>query len=190
MSNYHLDFWSKPTGLDVKVLEAQNAGRRFDVSLVQAIARRCAHNFPQVIVCKPFVVSEPFPTLFWLTCPYLGKKCGELESQQQIARLNDVLEKRTSEVLAWHREYIAIRRRLIDPEQEKRLAEHSLALLEAVFARGVGGIDFIKNPSSAKCLHLQTATWLGMGLHPAADWLEEKLSCLECGNADCKKFLV
>lgn len=181
-------FWSEPGESDIRVLAEQNAGRRFDVSVVRAIARRCAHGFPQVIVCHTFAGEEPFPTTFWLTCPYLDRKCGELESQQQISRLEEVFTARRKDVLAWHQRYAALRESLIVPAKARQIAEKNLGLLKAVLGKGVGGINYCENPQAAKCLHLQTATWLGMKRHPASDWLAEKLGDLECDNVQCATF--
>ena len=49
---------------------------------------------------------------------------------------------------------------------------------------GVGGINMVKSPCSAKCIHLQTATWLGWMRHPASEWLEKNIGELDC-NGSC-----
>lgn len=182
-------FWSHPSAGDRTVVTAQNSGRRFDFSIVLAIARRCGHGFPQVLVCYPLAAGKPFPTAFWLTCPYLGKKCGALESEQQILRLEELFAARAEDVQRWHRQYSALRKSLFEPEKIKELAETCPDFLKAVTESGVGGINYRENPGAAKCLHLQTAAWLGMGWHPASDWLSEKIDSLQCDNAYCEKFV-
>lgn len=181
-------FWSCPSADDRAVIAAQSSGRRFDFSIVLAIARRCGHGFPQVIVCYPLAAGKPFPTAFWLTCPYLGKRCGALESEQQIACLEEIFTARVDEVQRWHREYSALRKSLFKPEEIKGLAETNPDFLKAVTESGVGGINYRENPGAAKCLHLQTAAWLGMRWHPASDWLSEKISPTQCNSAYCEKF--
>lgn len=182
------EFWSGLTDSDKKALAAQTAGRRFDLSVVHSVAKRCSYGFPQVTVCLPFFGGTPFPTVFWLTCPYLGKKCGALESEQQIAALEEIFAARQEEVRRWHGEYIRLRLSLLDPEKVGRLKENQPGLIRPVLENGVGGINYRENPGAAKCLHLQTAAWLGMGWHPAADWLGERLGGLDCPGIQCAKF--
>lgn len=181
-------FWDEPSERDREVLLAQNAGRRFVLSVVRAVAKRCGHGYPQVVVCYPFTDGAPFPTTFWLTCPYLDRKCGQLESEQQISRLEDELAGNIGAVRAWHERYIKLRMSLIDPEEAEESGIRNQAFLKMLGENGVGGINYRENPCAAKCLHLQTATWLGMGRHPAAHWLEEKIGGIECADAYCGKF--
>lgn len=181
-------FWSHPSINDGAIIAAQNAGRRFDLSIVLAVARRCGYGFPQVIVCYPLAAGKPFPTVFWLSCPCLGKKCGALESEQQISRLEELFAARIEKVQRWHRQYSALRKSLFKPEEIKELAETCPDFLKAVTESGVGGINYRENPGAAKCLHLQAASWLGMGWHPASDWLSEKVGSLQCSNAYCEKL--
>lgn len=186
---YPITCWSELKKLDKTFLAKQNAGRRFDISVIRAIAKRCSHGFPQVIVCHPFAGKEPFPTTFWLTCPYLDRKCGELESHQQISRLEEVFAVRSECVLMWHLEYAALRKSLLAPLDMQEIAANNPGCIKAVLDYGVGGINYRESPQAVKCLHLQTAAWLGMGHHPASDWLEEKLDELECRRISCRKFV-
>ena len=63
---------------------------------VLGISRRCAYGFPQVIVNRPVTLEiadiTVFPTLFWLTCPYLRKAVSRLESEGWISRFEERLE--------------------------------------------------------------------------------------------------
>lgn len=173
------------TDIDRKVLTGRNKSRRFDLSIVYAVARRCRYKHPQVLLCRPFGVEGPFPTTFWLTCPYLEKRCAELESEQQIALLEEILASRLEETDKWHKAYALLRKKTLDAGA----AEQGAAQLYSVLDKGAGGIDNEKNPSAAKCLHMQVAAWMGMGWHPAADWLEERLGALyECSGGGCRKF--
>jgi hypothetical protein len=49
---------------------------------------------------------------------------------------------------------------------------------------GVGGIA-VGHGVSVKCLHLQIASYLGTGSHPAAEWLLENIRQWECGMGSC-----
>ena len=170
--------WSHVTENDEAVLTAQMKNRRFSMSLVYMVAHRCSFGFPQVIVCCP--VSDkgsPFPTMFWLTCPYLNRVCGELESLQKIKELEEVFKQRIDDVTEWHKSYSALR----------------CALNPSAFnissSCGVGGINYKETPFAAKCLHLQTGTWLGLGAHPASDWLRQNIASIECSDACCLRSL-
>jgi hypothetical protein len=47
-----------------------------------AVARRCHLGVPMVIENHPrFENGQPFPTLFWLTCPLLTKRASRLEAE-------------------------------------------------------------------------------------------------------------
>ncbi|MBR4400182.1 MAG: DUF501 domain-containing protein [Synergistes sp.] len=175
-------FWSAKTEKDDRVLAWQMRNRRFDVSSVTAVAKRCAHGFPQVIVSYPFSKSgNPFPTLFWLTCPFLDRRCGELESQHMIAELEELFAQTPAPVKKMHEDYAALRLSVAKTAHisDEPKIKYTVSML------GVGGIDTHSAPNAVKCLHLQTATWLGMGKHPAEFWLKQKLGPLECASGKC-----
>lgn len=167
-------FWEPLKDYDVSLLRERNRNRRFDLSIVFAVAARCSFGFPQVLVCRPHRRSgSPFPTLFWLTCPFLDRKCGELESLQKISELEEVFKSRKKEVAQWHERYVLLR--------------NNISLKDINIPTGVGGINWQDVPYAVKCLHLQTATWLGLRYHPASDWLKEELEVTECGCGICGK---
>ena len=167
-------FWEPLTDDDVSVLRERNKNRRFDLSIVHAVAARCSFGFPQVLVCSPHRLGgSPFPTLFWLTCPFLDRKCGELESLQKISELEEVFKSRKTEVALWHERYVSLRQ--------------NISLDDVTIPTGVGGIKWQDVPYAVKCLHLQAATWLGLRYHPASDWLEKELEVTECDCGICGK---
>lgn len=167
-------------------LEFQRRGRRTDSSAVLYAAARCAHGCPQVIVSSPLSADgRPFPTVFWLTCPYLGRRCGELESAQKISELERIFSERSAEVAAYHRSYAALRMKLLSCAEMAALAQMSERKRSVIENSGVGGIDWQGPSSGAKCLHLQTAAWLGMGFHPASDWLCTVIGPLSCAEGLC-----
>lgn len=177
------------TALDSNVLTGRNKNRRFDLSIVYAVARRCRYKHPQVLLCRPFSEEGPFPTTFWLTCPYLEKRCAELESEQQIALLEEILASRQEETDKWHKAYAQLRKKTLDAGVASQPSEKEIVLPHSVLDKGAGGIDNVKNPSAAKCLHMQVAAWMGMGWHPASDWLAERLDSLDdCGGEYCQRF--
>src|SRR5438876_3532030 len=56
------------------------------------VAVRCEYGLPMVIRTRPRLeTGEPFPTLYWLTCPLATRKIGVLESSGSMRELNDRL---------------------------------------------------------------------------------------------------
>ena len=56
------------------------------------VVARCPDGHPLVIRNEPLdVEGNPFPTLFWLTCPVASRAVSRLESEGCIARLNERL---------------------------------------------------------------------------------------------------
>jgi uncharacterized protein len=54
-----------------------------------AVAIRCEYGLPMVIRTPPTLeTGEPFPTLYWLTCPIAARKVGGLESGGFMRDLN------------------------------------------------------------------------------------------------------
>lgn len=57
-----------------------------------AVARRCHLGVPMAIESYPRMPDgAPFPTLFWLTCPVLGKRAARLEGDGWMATLTQRL---------------------------------------------------------------------------------------------------
>ena len=64
-----------------------------------------------------------------------------------------------------------------------------------VMRGGVGGIRVCTLPApsgvgegvNVKCLHLQTASFIGLGFHPAGEWLKSKGLFGECDSCFCDK---
>ncbi|MDD7650046.1 DUF501 domain-containing protein [Cloacibacillus porcorum] len=182
-------FWTEIGEKDVSVLRRQMRGRKFDASAVIAAARRCRHGCPQIIVSSPVSASGvPFPTIFWLTCPFLDHRCGELESEQRISELEAFFAAMpAAAVEKMHQDYAALRLVLIGGGKSSALSEMNEGMRRVLTESGVGGINWREARQAVKCLHLQTATWLGMGAHPAGEWLAEKLGALDCADGRCLK---
>jgi hypothetical protein len=76
----------KHTGIDERVVETQ-LGRPLRGQW--GVACRCHLGVPMVIENHPrFEDGQPFPTLFWLTCPLLAKRASKLEAEGFMARIN------------------------------------------------------------------------------------------------------
>jgi exopolyphosphatase / guanosine-5'-triphosphate,3'-diphosphate pyrophosphatase len=121
------------------------------------VVARCPGGHPLVIRNEPFGADgEPFPTLFWLTCPAAVKAVSRVESGGEIARFNDRAESDASfaaALEATHREYAQERARGFPPARE-----HG----------GVGGTR-----EGVKCLHAHYANHLAGGDDVVGTWVAE-----------------
>jgi len=146
---------------------------------VLSVETRCPAGHPQVIKVYPLLRTkgrlEPFPTLFWLTCPNLIKQLSALEHRGWIARLEQRLQDDDALRAAYHLDHGRYR-----DERWQTLSEPDRALLLAKgwegLDRGIGGIA---DWDHIKCLHLHYA-------HHAARtsvvgrWLEERFQFAPC----------
>ena len=166
---------------DRVLLRRQMSCRRFDDSLVLAVARRCFWGFPQVILCDPMGPSGPFPTTFWLTCPYLDRLCGTLEGEGAVRCLEGFLVDRREAWIAYHEEAVLLRLALLGA-RGAFVRRFRPRLWEGIRG-GVGGVRLQDRPR-VKCLHLQVASWLGRGRHPGEAWLRSRLGPLDCDDPE------
>lgn len=120
-----------------------------------SVSTRCTYGNPQVICVHPIVDRQPFPTLYWLSCPFLGAKISVLEAAGEVGALEARMQKEghlRDAVRRAHERYILQRRALLSEHDVAWLAAEGL--LDGLMQRGIGGIrDF----SYVKCLHLHVA---------------------------------
>jgi hypothetical protein len=160
----------KPTAADLKVITEQ---LQREPRGVRSVAFRCPCGNPAVIENDPRLSDgEPFPTLFYATCPKLNAAIGTLEGSGLMKELENQLA--TDPELAQryelaHQDYLA-RRNAIEVLPEK--LEFS-----------AGGM-----PDRVKCLHALIAHTLavGDGVNPIGELALAKLpkwwqsgSCVE-----------
>lgn len=118
------------------------------------VERRCPYGHPQVARVYPLVEGKPFPTLFWLTCPFLTKQIDRLEAEGWIKQLEELLQEDAlaADFRKAHRAYSTERERLLLPEDRASLEE--AGMLKDLLEKGIGGTaDFMR----VKCLHLHVA---------------------------------
>lgn len=105
---------------------------------------------PLVIRNDPFdAEGDPFPTLFWMTCPGAVKAVSRIESGGEIARLNQ----RADEEPAFERD--------LDLAHAAYAAERARSAPEAEAFGGIGGTR-----TGVKCLHAHYAFHLAGGNDP------------------------
>jgi uncharacterized protein len=164
---------SKP--LDDRNVVALQLGRpargRFVVSV------RCSFGYPQVIQVHPIVDGKPFPTLYWLTCPFLCAQISGLEAEGWVKRLETRMAGDESLRLSMrdaHRRYI--NRRDAQLSLEERSALETDGTLIGLSGRGIGGIS---DWTRLKCLHTHVAHALA-GRNPIGDLVLAMLTAREC----------
>ncbi|MCF7935494.1 MAG: DUF501 domain-containing protein [Synergistales bacterium] len=158
----------------------QRKRERFDTAPMVGVARRCRWGAPQVVVVAPVYRDTPFPTTFWLTCPYLCRRCGELETEGGIAQLERAVAADAAAWRRYHRCHALVRLALLEKGRRAFLQRRDRSRYRGIRRRGVGGIDYRLGGIAVKCLHLQVASWLGMGRHPAAFRLRSQVGGLCC----------
>lgn len=143
------------------VIIAVQLGRkpRGDVS----IAARCRYGLPAVVRTAPRLENgEPFPTLYWLTCPAAVGACGRLESEGFMREMNERLAQDPALAAAYekaHADYIRDR--------------NSSAELPG--DPGVGGM-----PGRVKCLHALYAHEAATGANPVGALVRDRIEPLDC----------
>jgi len=175
----------EPLTLGDKRIIAHQIGR--DARGVIAIPRRCAYGYPQVATVYPLLDREPFPTMYWLTCPYLHREIAALESEGMIARIEERIASDPAlaeQVMRAHRSYIGQRLKLLSPDDLAYLEERRM--LPALTQRGIGGIA---NFARIKCLHLHAAHAL-VGDNPIGEIVLNSLATDACPRSDvlCRSF--
>ena len=144
---------------------------------VTGIPIRCSYGYPQVVRVHPLIDGEPFPTLYWLTCPHLNRAIDRLEADGWVGQLerrmasDDALGKGMEEA---HLRYVEQRTGLLTEDDRGALdVRGRLASLE----KGIGGIA---DRTRLKCLHLHAAHALADG-NPIGDLVLGMLPATECG---------
>jgi hypothetical protein len=100
------------------------------------------------------------------------------------ARLSD----RSREWRRYGTEHALLRLSLLGFARVKFLRERRPSIFKALMWTGVGGIARGGGGAFVKCIHLQIASFLGLGRHPAEDWLRENVSPWECEKGSCKSI--
>jgi hypothetical protein len=145
---------------------------------------RCSYGYPQAIRVRPLVDGKPFPTLFWLSCPYLVQEIDHLEADGWIGRL----ERRTAEdeelragMARAHERYIENRFALLSDGERRSMESRGQA--SGLLEKGIGGIA---DRRRLKCLHLHVAHALAdenpvgaivLGMLPAPECRPEQVIC-------------
>src|SRR5690625_177539 len=151
------------------------------------VAVRCRHGRPQVIVSSPLHVNgevsstlhttdaEPtvsvFPTLYWLTCPFLQEWIGRLESAGWIYKIKKEMRHDKSaqeELYAAHRRTAQHRQKLLTSSTLQRLQAEYPGQYNVLTETGVAGMRYKDEADDfgIKCLHAHFADYIVHGNNP------------------------
>ncbi len=121
--------------MDDRAVVSWQLGR--PVRALRRVAVRCPYGFPAVTEQEPHADDgTPFPTTFWLTCPWLVASVSRLEAGGGVGRWSTAAE--ADPLLAESLDRATAEQRRLRPELE-------------------GGIGGSKNPGRLKCLHAHVA---------------------------------
>ena len=129
---------------------------------VVRVAHRCPCGAPDVVMTLPRLAhGEPFPTVYYLTCPRLASAIGTLESSGVMRELEDLLETDSDVSTAYaaaHEAYLADR--------------EALDMVPEISGISAGGM-----PTRVKCLHVLAAHAMaaGPGVNPLGDMVLDRL---------------
>jgi exopolyphosphatase/guanosine-5'-triphosphate,3'-diphosphate pyrophosphatase len=127
-----------------------------------SVVARCPDGHPLVIRNHPLdPEGNPFPTLFWLTCPEAVKRVSRLEAEGWIKRLADRAEEDAAFGTALARAHAAHAR------ERARYASG---------AEGWGGVT--GTSGGVKCLHAHYANHLAGAEDPVGAWVAERVEPL------------
>ena len=167
------------TGSDVDVVTHQLG--RLPEGMVCSSAR-CSYGLPTAIICSPVVMrggaAEPFPTMYWLTCPYLREKVGILEGGLHFKEIRERLKSEPGfarAVEAAAEAYRVKRLKLYEGLPEELRAGIGEAATKSLLTSGPGGI---KSPVNIKCLHIYLASRLSGEEDPIGEAVEDIISSL------------
>jgi uncharacterized protein len=129
------------------------------------VAARCAHGFPAVTEQAPYSSDgEPFPTTYYLTCPWLVAAIARVEAARGVERFSQAAA-----------EDPVLRRSLEEADAEQRRIRPELDV----------GIAGTRSPGNLKCLHAHAAFALA---RPGYELGERVLGEVEerwCPDARC-----
>ncbi|MHB1341915.1 MAG: DUF501 domain-containing protein [Coriobacteriia bacterium] len=136
------------------------------------VALRCRHGYPQVIATPSRLsLGEPFPTLYYLTCPFVSGAVSQAESAGEIERWAARLAVDAP---------LAERMRAADSEYRIARADESGGI-DACEGVGIAGQ---RDPLGTKCLHAHAAAALA-GINDPVGGAVLDATGRECDDARC-----
>ncbi|MTI60019.1 MAG: DUF501 domain-containing protein [Firmicutes bacterium] len=135
----------------------------------------CPFDYPAVVLTAPYSKENGvFPTLYWLTCPYLVKSVARLEDEGLVRELTELLKRDTNlqkELMKAHQKYALVRFSYLGESEKELLSDKSPAILRVLREAGVGGI---MDKQGIKCLHTHLADYLVNKQNPIGSLVWQK----------------
>ena len=125
---------------------------------------RCQHGFPAVTEQPPFTTDGPFPTTYYLTCPWLSAAISRLEAGGGVGRWTEAA-----------REDPALRESLARADREQRRIRPELDV----------GIAGTRRPEALKCLHAHVAFALARPGYELGERILDEAGEQWCPDARC-----
>jgi hypothetical protein len=131
------------------------------------VAQRCAYGFPAVTEQAPYGDDgAPFPTTFYLTCPWLVAAVSRLEAAGGVERFSRAAA-----------EDPALKRSLERADSEQRALRPELDV----------GIAGSKTPENLKCLHAHAAFALARPGYALGERILAEVEERWCPDARCER---
>jgi uncharacterized protein len=169
-------------GVDLMVVAGQLGRRPHPMSRV---VRRCPYGYPAVVETLPYdAAGQPFPTLFYTTCPTLVAAIGALESAGGVRRFAARLESEAD-----------LRRSLAAAVRYVRRRRQALVAADGLPWRDGGsslrtGIGGVADAGTVKCLHAHAALALARSGYHLGDEVLAEAGEIWCGDRRCARWLV
>lgn len=131
------------------------------------VAARCTHGFPAVTEQAPFGADgEPFPTTFYLTCPWLVSGIARLEAGGGVERFSQAVKSDPG-----------LARSLAEADEEQRRLRPELDV----------GIAGTRSRENLKCLHAHAAFALARPGYEVGERVLAEAGERWCPDARCAR---
>lgn len=157
---------------------------------VLGVPLRCSYGYPQIIANRPINCEEEgvkvFPTVFWLTCPYLKKAVSQLESEGVISEIEIKIAEDPDFAAAVeqnHVDHAELRQELLPAGVQESFAKNFPKEYQVLIKTGVGGI---RARDGVKCLHAHFADYLVEGKNVIGELVFKGINQdIKCSSGDC-----
>ena len=110
-----------------------------------------------------------------------------IESQGGVRELEEYMTRNNMlhDWRAYNLQHQAVRFGLMGESFRRYMYKYQAKIFRSVMRSGIGGMKLAEN-INVKCLHLQTAAFIGLGRHPGSEWLKSKGLCSDSSPMDCR----
>lgn len=134
------------------------------------VAARCAHGFPAVTEQAAFdAAGQPFPTTYYLTCPWLVSGIARLEAARGVERFSRLASSDPE-----------LARSLAEADEEQRRLRPELDV----------GIAGTRNRENLKCLHAHAAFALARPDYELGERVLAEAGERWCPDARCARAVT